>query len=80
MLGLVAHPWQLQAELTWSKFRAHGPVRAVKAHPLDQTCATELHYINALEPEADRTEENKIGIFKNIREDPVIHDSMGQAL
>lgn len=32
-LGLAAHSWQLQAELTWPKFRAHGPVRAVKAHP-----------------------------------------------
>lgn len=66
MLGRVAHPWQFQAELTWLKFRAHGPARAVKAHPLDQTCATELHYINALEPEADGTGENQTGISKNI--------------
>lgn len=32
-LRLAAHPWQLQAELTWPKFRAHGPVQAVEAHP-----------------------------------------------
>lgn len=24
--GLAAHPWQLQAELTWPKFRANGPM------------------------------------------------------
>lgn len=26
VFGQAAHPWQLGAELTWPKFRAHGPV------------------------------------------------------